>query len=174
MLCEIDSLTAFPPQIFQILGSLGEMDHHIKQIRASTVFYLYVFYLYPLESNCTVYKDFCGYIWSLFNIIQFLLDASHFHIYQITNCVVMRDLPIFLSNIINVYLPLLCCGYNSPLYDSRKVEYQVSTKDRLDWCGLNSAVTRFPYQPCYRCQGLTPWKYSVKYLVTNIFGNKHI
>ena len=52
--------------------------------------YVYSFvYLPYLDSNWTIFKDFCYSIWSLFLIILFPVDASHFHIYYISNCVVM-------------------------------------------------------------------------------------
>ena len=53
----------------------------------------------------------------MFTIIEFLVDASYFHIYYIFNCIVMRYLPCVLLDIINFYLLLLSCGYNLLVYN---------------------------------------------------------
>ena len=50
-------------------------------------------------------------------MINFAVDACHFHINSITYSVVMRDSLGFFSDIINVYFELLCSGYNSPVND---------------------------------------------------------
>ena len=55
-----------------------------------------------LESKYTVYIDFSDYVRSLFPIIEFAVDASHFHIISITYSVVVRDLLGVFSYIINV------------------------------------------------------------------------
>ena len=70
-----------------------------------------------LDSNCTVCKDFSDSIRSLFPIIKFAVDASNLHINLIANSVVMRDSLGVFSDIMNVYLELLCSGYNSSLND---------------------------------------------------------
>ena len=67
-----------------------------------------------LDSNCTVCKDFSDSIRSLFPIIKFAVDASHFHINLIAYSVVIRDLLGVSYAIINVYLALLNIGYNLP------------------------------------------------------------
>ena len=65
-----------------------------------------------LELNHTVCKDFSDFVRSLFLIIKFPVYASHFHINLIDYSVVIRDLLGVFSVIINVYLALLCRGYN--------------------------------------------------------------
>ena len=131
-------------------------------------------YFFSLESKCTYYKDFSYSIWSLFLIIYFLVDASHFHIYYISNCVVMcYSLAVFLD-IINIHLSLFLSGYNLPVHNKCKVEYNLSDKDRFSCCGLNSAVIRGSYPPCYICEGFTPWICIVVYFVIKILGNKNV
>ena len=83
----------------------------------------------------------------MFLIFYFVVDVSHFHIYYIANCVVMRDLPIFFLDIINFHLSLFTSGYYLPVYDQCEVEYYVSVKHILAWCGLNSVVIEGPYLP---------------------------
>ena len=58
-------------------------------------------------------KDFSDSIRSLFIIIKFTVDASHFHINSIAYIVVMRDSLGVFYYIINVHLGLLRSGYNS-------------------------------------------------------------
>ena len=68
-----------------------------------------------LDFNCTVCKDFFDSIQSLFLIIYFVVDYIHLQINSITYCVVMHDLTSVFLDIINFYLSLLSCGYNSPV-----------------------------------------------------------
>ena len=148
MLCEVGSIVALSPQICQVVGSQGHRVSLFVKVRLQPS-YIYVFvYLYQLELNCTICKDLCYSIRSLFNIIQFAVVASHFRINLIANCVVMHDLPSVFSNIINFYLVLLFCSYNLPVYDWREVEYHVSSKYSLSWCDLDCEVIRGPYLPC--------------------------
>ena len=67
-----------------------------------------------LDSKCTVCKYFSDSTRSLFSIIKFAVDASHFHINPIVDSVVMRDSLGVFSDITNVYLALLSSGYNLP------------------------------------------------------------
>ena len=86
----------------------------------------------------------------------------------------MRDLRSVFLDIINFHLSLFPSDYNLPVYFLRKVEYHVSTKDSLSWCGLISAVIRGPYRPFYRGYVFIPWIYIVEVFVRKIGGKKNI
>ena len=124
---------------------------HIHQSEALTVLWLFIFYLSLLDSKCTVCKYFSDSIQSLFLITKFEVDSSHFHINLIAYCVVMRDSPGVLSDIINVLLAFLHSGYNLPVYYLHEVESHVFSKDILDWCGHYITVIRGPNFPYYIC-----------------------
>ena len=70
--------------------------------------------IHSLESANILHKDFSDYILSFFLIIFFAADTSHLHINSISYVIFMRDSPVIFYDIINVYLELLCSGYNSP------------------------------------------------------------
>ena len=174
MLCEVDSLMVLPNKYYRSQGPQGQRTKLFNKVKCQPS-YIYAFIYFPsLDLKCTIFKEFCYYIQSLFNIIQFSVDVSHFNIDQISNCVVMRDLPRVLSDMINLHLLLFPSGYRSSVYNCRDVEYHVYSKEILAWCSLNSSLIRGPYLPCYRLQGFTPWIYIVKDFFINILGSKHI
>ena len=61
----------------------------------------------------------------------------------------MDDLTSFFVIIINVNLLLFLIGYNSPVKNWRKVEYYISSRYKLIWCGPYGALIRVPYWPFY-------------------------
>ena len=99
---------------------MGPRETGCSPIRRSEILTLLCFMLVCLsllDSNCTICKNFSDSIRSLFLIIKFAVDASCFHINPIAYCVVIRDLPSILLDVINVYLLLIFSGYKSPFYD---------------------------------------------------------
>ena len=106
MCCEVDSLKASTPQIYHIVGSQGHRFRLFVKVRLQP-YYIYFIYFFLFVLHCTVCTDFWDYIWYLFLIIQFAVDASYLHTILILYCVFMRELPIF-------YQPLsiyTCCFF---------------------------------------------------------------
>ena len=92
MLYEIESCTAPPPSNLLDMGPRDISSRSIYRSEALTVLCLFFVYLFPLESNCTVFKN-CVILYGSVSYNQFLVDAIRFHINSIAYCVVMRDLP---------------------------------------------------------------------------------
>ena len=78
-------------------------------------------YLYLFYSNCIICKYFSDSARSVFLIMKFAVYTCNFHINLIAYSLVMRDSLGAFSDIINVYLALLCRGCNSPVNDGHKV-----------------------------------------------------
>ena len=87
-----------------------------------------------MKSNGSGCKEFSYPIWSIFLVIQIVLEPSLIKIYYIVNGIVIFDLSGVFVSIINVKLLLFLNGYNSPAKEFREVEYHISDKDSLDWC----------------------------------------
>ena len=122
MIHEIYTRTALPPQICQIWVLGAPVIYLFIKVSVKPS-YIYSFvYISPLYLNCTACKEFSDSIQSLFLITKFVVDACNFNINLITYSVVMHQLLGVFSDIINVYLALLCGGCNSLVKKSCEVK----------------------------------------------------